>query len=77
MSGFIYKISTTKTNKVYIGKTTKTIEKRFKEHINNALNNNTTYKLSSAIRKYGVDTFKVELIDTADTPEELALKEIY
>ena len=36
MYGYIYKISTTKSNKVYIGLTTKTVEKRFAQHLKNS-----------------------------------------
>ena len=31
--GYIYKISTTKSDKVYIGQTTKTVEERYKIHL--------------------------------------------
>ena len=33
MYGYIYKISTTKSNKVYIGQTTKTVEERYQLHL--------------------------------------------
>ena len=76
MYGIIYKITNIVTNKYYIGKTTKTAEKRFKEHIFLA-EQGASYKLSNSIRKHGANNFKVEKIDSADTNEELSEKEKY
>ena len=36
---YVYKITNSKNNKVYISKTVQTIEQRFKRHLNYALNN--------------------------------------
>ena len=71
---FIYKITNIKNNKVYIGQTIKPIEQRFKRHINDALNNILDTHFAMAIRKYGESCFRVELIDTAITQEELNIK---
>ena len=61
--GIIYKI-TSPSNKVYIGQTIKTVEKRWKEHIEDALNPKKDHckALNLAIRKYGVNNFKFEII---------------
>ena len=72
----IYKITNLINNKIYIGKTKKDIETRFKEHLQNAINN-CQYNLSKAIRKYGIDNFNIEMIDTAESDEELNQKEIF
>lgn len=64
MLGNLYIIRNTVNDKVYIGKTYKTIEWRFKEHIRQAKNKSKTpYKLQKAILKYGADKFYIELID--------------
>lgn len=34
--GYIYKITNTLNNKIYIGQTVKTVQKRFTQHKNNA-----------------------------------------
>lgn len=53
--GFIYKITNTINDKVYIGKTTRTIEERWKEHLNSIKDKD--FKIYRAFRKYGVKTF--------------------
>ena len=62
--GFIYKITNDINSKVYVGKTLhSTIEERFKEHQLDSLKR--TYEkrpLYSAMRKYGIEHFKIELI---------------
>lgn len=63
-SGLIYK-HTSPSGKVYVGKTTQTIEKRWKEHCYVASNpNNNLYDkhLYRAIRKYGPENFTHEVI---------------
>lgn len=72
---YIYKITNDINNKIYIGKTESSIEKRFKEHCRDAFKrNNEKRPLYSAMRKYGVEHFYVELIEETDIPEE---REIY
>lgn len=60
--GYIYKISTPCSNKVYIGKTEQTIEDRFLGHIR-ATNNGSSYHIHNAMRKYGIENFKIEQIE--------------
>lgn len=74
---FIYKITNTQNNKVYIGQTIRPIEQRFQRHINDALNNILDTHFARAIRKYGPESFYIEEIDTATTQEELNQKEQY
>ena len=74
--GTIYKITNTKTGKVYIGKTTRSLNDRLQGHINSAEKGN-NFKLSRAIKKYGKENFVIEPIDFAETHEELNEKEIY
>lgn len=78
MYGYIYKISTTKSNKVYIGQTTKTVAERYRIHLG-ARNSKgkKTLHLYRAMEKYGIETFSVEQIDSANSQEELNEKERY
>ena len=54
---YIYCIKNNINDKVYIGKTTHTVNKRFKQHIDNAYNNRCNSKLHRAIVKYGKEHF--------------------
>ena len=74
---FIYKITNTKNNKIYIGQTIRPIQERFKRHKTDALNNVLDTHFARAIRYYGEDAFVIEQIDTAETQEELNQKEQY
>lgn len=76
--GYIYKITTTMSDKVYIGQTTRTIEQRFAEHLKHSTaEDKKTLHLYLAMAKYGKDTFSVEQLDTAQSQEELNEKECY
>lgn len=72
----IYKSTNKITGKIYIGQTTQTLEKRIKSHIiESRMENNRPFLLS--INKYGSDNFTFEIIDTANSIDELNDKEIY
>lgn len=77
--GYIYKITNNINNKIYVGKTTTTIQNRFKEHIKKARANVGCFDsyFHKALIKYGIDNFTVEELDIADSLEELNQKEIY
>lgn len=79
MYGIIYKATNKINNKVYIGQTIKTLKERIYMHYYKAENslNITHTHFINAIRKYGKDNFDWEIIDQADTQEELNKKEIY
>lgn len=66
---YIYKITNSINGKIYIGKTYKTIEQRFKEHFKDSkrYKNRPLYR---AINKYGIESFKIEVIEKTNTPEE-------
>ena len=74
---WIYKITNVQNNKVYIGQTIRPVEQRFHRHINDALNNILDTHFARAIRKYGKESFIIEVIDTANSQEELNQKEQY
>lgn len=72
---YIYQITNDINGKIYIGKTERTIEERFKEHCKDAFNRNYEKRpLYSAMRKYGIEHFHVEMLEETDPPEE---REIY
>lgn len=59
----IYKITNLINNKIYIGKTTKSIANRFRSHLKNAKNKINRY-LYDAMNKYGYENFTIEEIET-------------
>ena len=59
--GFIYKITNKINNKIYIGKTTRTVEQRYKEHL--ADSKRVRSYLHNAIQKYGSENFNVEKVE--------------
>lgn len=79
MYGSIYKITNLINGKIYIGQTKNKIEERFNGHIKQAKANKKSDHsiLHEAIRKYGEEKFKTELLDIADSKEELDIKEKY
>ncbi len=74
MKGIIYKVTNKINDEVYIGATSVSILDRKKDHIKNSKKGK-TYAFQNAIGTYGVDAFKWEQIDTADSTDELAKKE--
>ena len=64
--GNIYKITNKINNKIYIGCTIYSLEKRFSEHAYRALKTDNKSKLYNSIRKYGVKSFSIELIQECD-----------
>ena len=68
---YVYQIINDINNKIYIGKTEFSIDKRFKEHCSDAFKErNEKRPLYSAMRKYGIEHFHIELIEETDNPEE-------
>ena len=67
--GYIYKITNLINQYLYIGQTVNTIEYRWKEHINtcfNSLSKSYNYLIYKAIRKYGIENFKIEQVEECD-----------
>ena len=77
MSCGIYKITNQVNQKVYIGQSIN-IENRWKEHLqkcNSIDDENYNYPLYKAIRKYGLESFKFEILEEC-SQENLGQKEI-
>lgn len=65
--GLIYKITNLVNDKVYIGKTIRTLDERKREHLKDYKIEDT--KLYRAMRKYGVDNFVFSIVED-DIPNE-------
>lgn len=59
--GYIYSIKNSSNNKLYVGLTIQTLEKRFASHKGTAFRGDTL--LHRAMLKYGIDNFSIDLIE--------------
>lgn len=64
--GKIYKIINNVNNKIYIGCTVNSLEKRFYEHLYRCFKTDYKSKLYNSIKKYGEENFTIELIEECD-----------
>lgn len=68
---YIYKITNDINQKIYIGKTEFSVEKRFKEHCKDYLKPRFEKRpLYAAMKKYGIEHFHIETIEETNAPEE-------
>ena len=68
---YIYQIINDINDKVYIGKTQRSLEERFQEHCKDAYKERIEKRpLYDAIQKYGVEHFHIELLEETTKPEE-------
>lgn len=74
MKGFIYIIKNTINNKVYVGQTKVSIEQRWAEHLRHAKYGKQV--INRAMRKYGIDKFYVELLETCNI-KDIDSREMY
>lgn len=64
MKGLIYKIINDINNKIYVGKTTLSLEERYKIHLSDSKKENVINRpLYSAMQKYGQEHFSIHLIE--------------
>lgn len=63
---YVYKIINSINNKIYIGQTVNKIEYRLQEHWHASVKNKDKSVLHVAMRKYGKETFNIELIEEVD-----------
>lgn len=73
-----YKITNTVNGKLYIGQTNQTVDRRWKQHVyasRRVSSREYTYALHEDIRRYGVDAFVTEVIDTTDSCKHIDVLE--
>ena len=64
---YIYKIVNQINNKVYIGKTLRTVEERWKEHSKDYMRRDYENRpLYNAMKKYGIENFSIEQVEECD-----------
>lgn len=71
----IYKWTHIESGKCYIGQSIQEPNRRRLEHICDSRDSAKTYHFHNALKKYGVDAFTWEVIDTTESIEELNLLE--
>jgi group I intron endonuclease len=73
----VYCVTNIINNKIYIGKTITSLQKRKYQHISRAFKRQSNVAFHSALRKYGIDNFKWEIIDSSDDIWEIGEKETF
>lgn len=73
VSGIIYK-SVSPSNKIYFGKTTRSLNERIKEHKQKS--NHEKFHFSHALKKYGVDNFSWNIIEKYESESIEELQQI-
>lgn len=73
----IYKITNTINNKIYIGQTIKTLDKRWSSHCYDAIHMPYINKFYNAIRKYGIEVWNREVIEEVNDVDLLDEREIF
>ena len=67
----VYKITNLLNGKIYVGQTIRTLERRFKEHTE------ADSLIGKAIRKFGIENFSSEILETCQTKNQLNEREIF
>lgn len=73
--GIVYKISNPFNNKVYIGKTIRSLEERKKEHLQDSKHKNC--KLYKAFAKYEANSFSFDVVESNIGEENIGERERY
>jgi group I intron endonuclease len=76
MYGIIYKATNIINGKSYIGQTTKPLEKRIGMHYNESMSHRSNTHFHKALRKYGIDKFKFEILTAGCSQDDLNMLEI-
>lgn len=75
---YIYKITNKVNNKIYVGKTSSTIEERFKEHCSDSKKERCEKRpLYDAMNKYGINQFTIEVIEQVPNDKIASEREMY
>jgi len=69
----IYKIVNSVNGKIYVGITTRGLNTRWQEHLQNS--KTVDYAIYRAMRKYGIAAFSIEMVDEAADIDDLLVKE--
>ena len=79
MIGYIYKITNSVNNKIYVGSTSKSLIERFCKHKANSKEIIKNGKIYILMREIGIDKFKIELLEQIEFLEkkELLKREQY
>ena len=75
--GYIYKIINSVNEKIYVGQTKRTLERRWYEHQKYALENDSQSKFYKAMRKIGIDKFQIISLEQVYGVEERNQREQY
>ena len=76
--GYIYVITNLINSKKYVGKTTDTIDERWRRHCEDSQKERCEKRpLYDAFRKYGIENFKIEEIEYLEDDSKLSEREIY
>ena len=67
----VYLVRNRANGKGYVGKTTRDLDQRWKEHVRNALARHDEMPVYAAIRKHGPDTFDVSVLEECASTEQL------
>ena len=73
----IYKSTNIVNQKCYIGQTIRLLNQRINEHVYDSKNQKSSSYFHRAIRKYGIKSFKWDILCECDTRDELDKKEIF
>lgn len=70
----VYKITNKINGKIYFGLTTRTLKQRFDSHLS-AVRQGSKFRFHNAIRKYGVDSWDLEIVAESDDMNFIRKKE--
>jgi group I intron endonuclease len=76
-SGKIYKVINEVNGKQYVGCTIYSLTKRLNEHFYRCLNTDSNTKFCNSIRKYGLENFRIELIEECDIDKIYQMEQFY
>lgn len=70
----VYKITNRVNGKIYFGLTTRSLKQRFDSHLS-AVRQGSNFRFHSAIRKYGVDSWDLEVVEESDDMDYIRRRE--
>jgi len=73
----VYKITNLVNGKIYVGITIRTLKQRFNSHVNHSKRSSSNHYFYNAIKKYGRESFTIEILERCSSREELPKREIF